>query len=149
MEKRVYRSVTDSKIAGVCGGLGEYFNVDPTIIRIIAVLLIFADGVGILAYIIGWIVMPKRPLALEGEVPPPPPSDPVGKETSSLAKFLPGLILIAVGAVFLFKNVFWWFDFWDFFWPAIIIAVGLALILSSSRKKELPPEQSGDIQEIK
>ena len=148
MEKKVYRSVTDCKIAGVCAGLGEYFNVDPTIIRIIAVLLIFADGIGILAYIIGWIVIPKRPLALEGEVPPPP-SDVSRKDNGSLGKFLPGLILIAVGAVFLFKNIYWWFDFWDFFWPAIIIAVGLALILGGTRKKELPMEQTGDVQEVK
>jgi phage shock protein PspC (stress-responsive transcriptional regulator) len=67
MNKRLYRSRVNSKIAGVCGGLGEYFGIDPTFVRIIAVLLIFADGVGVLAYIIAWIIMSKRPLILEEE----------------------------------------------------------------------------------
>ena len=142
MGKKLYRSHTDSKVAGVCGGLGEYFNVDPTIIRIIAVLLIFADGIGLIAYIIAWIVMPKRPLGLEEETPPPP-------KESNLGKFLPGLILVAVGVVFLFKNIYWWFDFWEFFWPAVLIALGLALILSGSRKKEEPLESPGNIPEVK
>ena len=70
MTKRLYRSRTNSTIAGVCGGLGEYFNIDPTFIRIVAVLLIFADGVGIWGYLIAWIVMPKRPLAEETAAEP-------------------------------------------------------------------------------
>ncbi|PKK84436.1 MAG: hypothetical protein CVT49_03685 [candidate division Zixibacteria bacterium HGW-Zixibacteria-1] len=142
MDKKLYRSTADSKIAGVCGGLGEYFNIDPTIIRIIAIILVFADGAGLLGYIIAWIVMPKRPLGVELETPP-------ARTESSLGKFLPGLILVAIGVVFLFKNIYWWFDFWDFFWPAILIAAGLALVLSSSRKKEKLLETDGHIQEVK
>ena len=57
--KKLYRSKTDKKICGVCGGLGEYFNVDSTIIRLAAVLLIFME-VGILAYIISAIVIPEE-----------------------------------------------------------------------------------------
>ena len=62
MSRRLYRSRTESVIGGVCGGLGEYFNIDPTFIRIIAVLLIFPDGIGILAYLIAWVIIPRRPL---------------------------------------------------------------------------------------
>jgi phage shock protein C len=58
MEKRLHRSRTERMIAGVCGGLAEYFDVDPTIIRIIWVLISFLAGVGILLYIILWIIMP-------------------------------------------------------------------------------------------
>jgi len=58
MEKRLYRSRNDRMIWGVCGGLAEYFNIDPTIVRIIAVLLVFANGLGILAYLIMAIVVP-------------------------------------------------------------------------------------------
>jgi phage shock protein PspC (stress-responsive transcriptional regulator) len=61
MDKRLYRSKTERKIAGVCGGLGEYFNVDPVLIRLILVLLIFAYGFGALAYIIAWIIVPEKP----------------------------------------------------------------------------------------
>ena len=57
--KRLYRSTTDRKVAGVCGGLGEYFGVDPTIIRIIWVALVLGAGTGIIAYIIFWIVVPE------------------------------------------------------------------------------------------
>lgn len=59
MEKRLAKSVTDSKIAGVCGGLGEYFGVDPTIVRIIFVCMVFFIGTGLMAYIILALVMPK------------------------------------------------------------------------------------------
>ena len=57
--KKLYRSKTDKKICGVCGGLGEYFNVDSTLIRLAAVLLAFWGG-GILAYIIAAIIIPEE-----------------------------------------------------------------------------------------
>ena len=58
MEKRLYRSRSDRMIGGVCGGLAKYFNIDPTIVRVIAVLSIFVNGLGILGYIILAIVVP-------------------------------------------------------------------------------------------
>lgn len=62
MTKRLYRSTTDRKIAGVCGGLGEYFGIDPVIPRLIFVLLALPGGApGIIPYIIMWIVVPKQP----------------------------------------------------------------------------------------
>jgi phage shock protein C len=59
--KKLYRSRKDSKIAGVCGGIAEYFNVDPTIIRLLAVLTIFFGGGGVVAYIIAWLIIPLEP----------------------------------------------------------------------------------------
>lgn len=59
--KRLYRSTTDVMICGVCGGIAEYFDIDPTIVRLIAVVLIFGWGSGLLAYFIGAIIIPKRP----------------------------------------------------------------------------------------
>lgn len=58
--KRLFRSDSNKVIAGVCGGLGEYFDVDPTMIRVIMVILMFGFGTGFLAYIIAWLVMPAR-----------------------------------------------------------------------------------------
>lgn len=58
MEK-LYRSVTDRRVAGVCGGLGEYFKIDPVIFRIIFAVFLFA-GAGLLVYIIIWILVPKK-----------------------------------------------------------------------------------------
>ncbi len=61
--KKLYRSNTDKMIAGVCGGLGTYFNVDPTLIRLIfALLVVFGVGSGILLYIILAIIMPLEPI---------------------------------------------------------------------------------------
>ena len=59
--KRLTRSVTDRKIAGVCGGLAEYFDLDAVIIRVVWLLLLFCAGTGLLAYIIMWIVVPLAP----------------------------------------------------------------------------------------
>ncbi|MBX7065842.1 MAG: PspC domain-containing protein [Parachlamydiales bacterium] len=61
--KRLYRSRIDRKIAGVCGGLAEYLNTDPTVIRLIAVVvLIFTGFVPMfLAYILAWIIIPEEP----------------------------------------------------------------------------------------
>ena len=58
MEKRLHRSRSNRVIGGVCGGLGEYFGIDPVIVRIIFGLLVLANGIGILAYIILAIVVP-------------------------------------------------------------------------------------------
>lgn len=61
MSKQLYRSRTNRKIAGVCGGLGEYMNLDPTIIRLIWVLLILCAGTGLLAYMIAALIIPENP----------------------------------------------------------------------------------------
>ena len=61
MERRLYRSTTDKMIAGVCGGIAEYFKIDPTIVRVIAVILLIAGSAGFWAYLILWIVVPKNP----------------------------------------------------------------------------------------
>lgn len=61
MAKKLHRSMTDKKIAGVCGGLGEYFNVDPLILRIIFVVLILPGGLpGVIPYVALWILMPNQ-----------------------------------------------------------------------------------------
>jgi phage shock protein C len=62
MTKKLYRSKTDRKIAGVCGGLAEYFDIDPTIVRIIAFILLLPGGLpGFLPYLILWIIVPVEP----------------------------------------------------------------------------------------
>ncbi len=60
MAKKLYRSRTDRKIWGVCGGLAKYFDIDPTIVRIIAILTLFIGTLGIWAYIIMALVVPEE-----------------------------------------------------------------------------------------
>lgn len=142
MSKKLYRSRVDCKIGGVCGGLAQYFNIDPTIVRIVAVLLIFADGVGLLAYLIAWIIVPREPIAASEEITEPAP---VKKEYSPWNKALPGLILVIVGVLFLLKNNYWWFDFGDF-WPLLLIIVGILLLIKSGNSRS-DDEKSKEIEE--
>ena len=58
MAKTLYRSKTDRKIAGICGGLGKYFNIDPTIVRVIFILMLLP---GVLPYLVLWVVIPEEP----------------------------------------------------------------------------------------
>ena len=60
MEKRFYLSSTDKKLGGVCGGLAEYFSLDPLIVRLVFVALILGWGCGLLLYILLWILAPKN-----------------------------------------------------------------------------------------
>ena len=66
MEKKLYRSKTDKKVAGVCGGIGKYFSIDPTLIRLGVVLFTLFGGCGLLAYIIAAFVIPEEPDYIEG-----------------------------------------------------------------------------------
>jgi len=62
--KRLMRSSTDKKIGGVCAGLADYFDLDPTIVRIVWLLAIFFGGTGLLVYLILWIALPLAPLPM-------------------------------------------------------------------------------------
>jgi len=64
--RRLTRSRTDRKIAGVCGGLAVYFGIDPVIPRLIWVFLALGAGIGILAYLICWLVIPKEQATVTG-----------------------------------------------------------------------------------
>ena len=57
--KKLYRNKTDYKIAGICSGMGDYFEIDPVIIRLVFLLGLFLGG-GLIVYIIGWIIIPEK-----------------------------------------------------------------------------------------
>jgi phage shock protein PspC (stress-responsive transcriptional regulator) len=61
MAKKLHRSKKNRKIAGVCGGIAEYFDIDPIIVRLITLILVLSAGGGLIAYIIAWIVIPEEP----------------------------------------------------------------------------------------
>ncbi len=65
MKKRLYKSNTDKKLDGVCAGIAEYFDVDPTIIRLVWALAVLFAGTGILAYIVAAIVLPRNPEGMQ------------------------------------------------------------------------------------
>jgi len=76
--KRLTRSRQDRMIAGVCGGIGRYLSIDPTLIRLAMLLLAIWGGGGILVYIIAWIVIPEEPLAETAPSAPLAPFEPAG-----------------------------------------------------------------------
>ena len=123
--KKLYRSKDDRIIAGVCGGLAEYFGIDPTIIRIIWLIFAFT-GMGVLAYVICWIVIPENP-SQKGK-----PAKKVELEGADAKKA--GLILISVGIFFLLWNygLLWWFNMGKM-WPVFLIALGSLIFYESVR----------------
>ncbi len=66
-DKRLYRTEKDKVLGGVCGGLGEYFDVDPILIRLLWVIFTLAFGGGLLAYIIAWIIIPEKSVVEESK----------------------------------------------------------------------------------
>lgn len=78
MEKKLYRSTTDKMVAGVCGGLAEYLNMDVTALRLIWTLVVVFTGFapGVLVYIVAVFVMPEKPATSAPEPPPAPASTP-------------------------------------------------------------------------
>jgi len=127
--RRLYRSRDDSVIAGVCGGLGKYLGVDPVLIRIAAVVLVFAGGAGILLYGIGWIVIPEEP------EPGATTSSPavLGETERTSGAVLLGLVFVVLGLFFLLDEL--WPDFlsWRYTWPIALIAVGIAIVVRGRR----------------
>lgn len=147
-QKRLYRSRKDKIIAGVCGGMGEYFELDPTIIRIIFVILLIWGGIGILLYIVAVILIPENPSqvetrnkkGIEKEVSQriEAAAQDIKKSFQGERKGLKGeqifgLLVLLLGVVFLARNFFPWFGI-ELYWPIILIVIGIALFISGSRK---------------
>jgi len=105
--KRIYRSQSDKVIGGVCGGLAEYINIDALIVRIIWAVAFFVGGIGFLAYIACWIIIPENPSAAK--------DDEKSEGKSNNSTLLWGFVLIFIGACFLLRE-FNWFDFYPFHW---------------------------------
>lgn len=145
--RRLYRSRMMRTIGGVCGGIAEYFNIEPTLVRITFVILAFLNGIGFLAYLAGLLIIPENPQRT--------PVNPVRKSSSSDSSVTWGVILIVIGIFFIFKELdFWdfrWFFFWprfyrmDLFLPTLIIFIGLFYLLIAFREKnDLASENLGE-----
>ena len=132
--KRLYRSRKHKMLGGVCGGLAEYFGVDPTIVRVAWIVIsIFPLIPGILVYIIAWIVIPREPGA---DVPSAVSSSPPG----TAAAFF-GFFFIALGTLLLLSNLdifdwdLWWDISWEFAVPLLLIATGVFFLVRPTLQK--------------
>jgi phage shock protein C len=158
MNRRLYRCRHDRMLAGVASGMAEYFEVDPTLIRVLWLISIFFGGLGLFAYIVLAIIMPIEP-----ESDPGPPS-PTGEATGDPAVPAPtgwhsaaashrhttrdngrivtfaGIALILFGALAL-VGVYLpdLADGGRFLWPAFILGIGVLLVAGAMRRDTTPP----------
>lgn len=137
-EKILYRSKTNRLIGGVCGGLGEYFAIDPTVIRIVFLLIALFGGGGILLYLILWLVIPSEK---NKKVSVQENAEEIKEEAKDLfekgkyyakkdeGRYIFGLMLAIIGVLFLLEN-FGIFRIEYFFklWPLVLIIIAFGII---------------------
>lgn len=147
--QRLYRSRTNKVFAGVCGGMAEYFDVDPIIIRILFILMVLFGGSGILLYIAAIIIIPQKPYMAADFNPPGTQTQPM--PASSNARNIFGYVLIIGGGLLLLANldVFHFFDFigdaFEYIFPILLIILGMAVIYyrqANPQMETVPGEQS-------
>lgn len=137
-DRKLYRSQVNRMIGGVCGGVAEYFKIDPTLIRLIWVTLSLIGGIGIIVYFASLIIIPVNP-----EQTPSDTRESLIKDKSLFW----GSLLIIVGVFLLFKQfgLFYTFNFWNFPWQSVwaLILIALGAFLLFKRSKE-GSETAGD-----
>ena len=117
-QRRLYRSNSQKVVAGVCGGLGEYFSVDPVWFRIGFVVLALGGGSGVLIYLLSWLIVQPQP---DGYTNPPAAR---GQITGAAVI---GVVLMFVGTIAFVNTVAPWVG--QYFWPIIFVVGGLALVM--------------------
>ncbi len=147
-DKKLYRSVADKVLGGVAGGLGNYFNVDSTVVRLIFILLFVFGGSGLLIYLILWLIIPseKSSSQVSGENIREN-ADEIRDKAQSLAgemrqmsekenpRSMFGLLILVIGVLFLLNN-FGIFRFFDLgrLWPLVLVVIGLAILFRNDKR---------------
>ena len=149
MNKKLNRSVKDKVFGGVAGGLAEYFEIDPIIVRVLFVVSVFFHGAGLIAYIVLWLAVPEAPYVFEtasnAGASGTPNAEPDIKADNPAAAYFKsldekklkrnkniGIVLLVLGCILLADNFIPRIHFGDF-WPIILIALGVSLLLNSKK----------------
>lgn len=153
MTTQLYRSRTDTMLGGVCGGLAQYLGVDSTLVRLIAVLLALSSGIGLVLYIVLWIIVPLRPAGDPAQTDAASvraSADEIAERARALGDQLGtavqtahprgglfiGLALIVIGTIFMIQrlDIVWlrWLNV-DTLWPVLLIVGGLMLLWRRAR----------------
>ncbi|EKD23132.1 MAG: phage shock protein C, PspC [uncultured bacterium] len=133
-DKKLYRSKSDRIIAGICGGLSDYLDVDAVFFRLAFVLLMLAGGSGVLIYIIMFVIIPE-----EGEAPKPLDSKEykenrekeiknIATKHSGQGKLVAGVVLILLGIAFLTESYLPESFNFEKLWPLVLIIVGVTVL---------------------
>jgi len=140
--KKIFRSEKDRVVGGVCAGLGEFFDIDPTIIRILFVLITLFGGGGILLYLVLWLIIPSEKLSSAiDEEKIKKSSEEIKTQAQKLAqsakayaqsenhRYLLGITLLILGILFLLQNfgVFRLFNLAKL-WPILLIIIAISLL---------------------
>ncbi|MCK9302242.1 MAG: PspC domain-containing protein [Bacteroidales bacterium] len=153
--KKLQRSRNNRVIAGVCGGLGEYFDIDPVIFRLIFAILFFAAGGGLLVYIILWIILPENKIAynINKDEDKKPNYDRAASETpfeessntnvneednkkkNTNGALIIGVAFILLGGMFLMQNLWGFFRIEDW-WPLLLVAAGVVFMINAVNNKK-------------
>jgi phage shock protein PspC (stress-responsive transcriptional regulator) len=139
--RKLYRSQTDRILAGICGGVAEYLNIDSTVVRILWILLTFLGGSGIILYIISIFIIPLNPTIQAGSAEARTPRN---------VMMVIGVALVAVGSLLVLDNLdllsvrSWWRLMWDYLLPALLVVAGIYILAKGSdrRAPETSAEQS-------
>ncbi len=151
MDNRLYRSRTDVVLGGVCAGLAKYLRIDPTLVRIAFILITLAGGIGVLAYLIMWIVVPEEPagqpsqpeildehvLRERAENMRDEFVDAVRKPNPNALKII-GIGLVIYGGYLIVQALHIPWLSWlsgGTIWAVVLIAAGVVLILRVTREK--------------
>lgn len=147
IKRKLYRSREDRIITGVCGGLGEYFTVDPILIRLVFVLLAIMGGHGILLYLLLAIIVPVQPgesvnVDRKGKIKEFAAGVQAGvqsvardlkenKSWFSNPRHLAGSIILFIGLAAMFSQMFpeYWLG-WEIMWPILLLFIGAYIIIS-------------------
>jgi phage shock protein C len=123
-ERLLRRSSDDKVLAGVCGGLGRYLGVDPVLLRIAAVVLALANGLGVIAYVVAWIVIPEERPGQELVHSRPPRQE--------MGRLVLGGSLVVLGLVLLLDRLAP--DLQRLFWPLAVVAAGAVIRVVGLRR---------------
>ena len=150
MNRRLYRSRTDTVIGGVAAGLANYLNADPVLVRIAwAILVPITGGAALLAYVVAWIVIPEEPASDPSSEPKaatgaevvaarmPGSSAPVtdtATRNEGRAGLVVGIGLVLIGLWFLVREYLPPIN-WSLVWPAILIGIGVLILFTSARRR--------------
>lgn len=142
INKKLYRNENGALIAGVCGGLADYFDIDATLVRVIFVILLIGGGSGFLIYLVLWLITPVKGeeetdfKEEAGEL-----VEKTVKKTKTMAKeikkeiksqnrssgFL-GIILMILGTLLLLEKIIPIIVRWDYVWPIMLVIAGVYLV---------------------
>ena len=139
-QRRLYRNQTNKVIAGVCSGLGEYLNVDTTIVRLVWILLTLFGGAGVIAYIFAYFIIPAKPNDAGNTI--------ASQNDDFTGARIFGIIFVGAGIVILLDNLEilsfhrWWHMSWEFVFPGLLILAGIYFL--TKRDTISTPRQAQD-----